>query len=99
MIKLSMKNYNITLTEQQQKYQLYCLEKLINLNILQINFTGNLDKAEGSTMFFIIEEAEGSTMFFIVEEAKETVLDFSKGPVKVSWFYFVLIKKWLNITS
>ena len=72
MIKLSMKNYNMTLTEQQQKYQLYCREKLINLNILQINFTGNLDKAEGSTMFFIIEEA------------KETVLDFSKGPVKVS---------------
>ena len=31
----------------------------------QINFTGNLDRAEGST-------------FFIIEEAKETVLDFSK---------------------
>ena len=39
--------------------------------IQQINFTGNLDRAEGSTMFFIIEEA------------KETVLDFSKGTVKV----------------
>ena len=37
----------------------------------QINLIGNLD------------EAEGSTMFFIVEEAKETVLDFSKGTVKV----------------
>ena len=47
--------------------------------IQQINFTGNLDRAEGSTMFFIIEEA------------KETVLDFSKGTVKVLWFYFVLI--------
>ena len=79
MIKLSMKNYNMTLTEQQQKYQLYCREKLINLNILQINFTGNLDKAEGSTMFFIIEEA------------KETVLDFSKGTVKELQFYFVWI--------
>ena len=44
--------------------------------IQQINFTGNLDRAEGSTMFFIIEEA------------KETVLDFSKGTVKVLWFYF-----------
>ena len=31
-----------------------------------INFTGNLERAEGATMFFIIEEA------------KETVLDFSK---------------------
>ena len=39
--------------------------------IPQINFTGNLDRAEGSTMFFIIEEA------------KETVLDFLKGMVKV----------------
>ena len=48
--------------------------------IQQTSFTGNLDKAEGATMFFIIEEA------------KETVLDFSKGTVKVSWFYFVLIK-------
>ena len=39
--------------------------------IQQINFTGNLDRAESSTMFFIIEEA------------KETVLDFSKGTVQV----------------
>ena len=46
--------------------------------IQEINFTGNLDKAEGATMFFI------------VEEAKETVLDFSKGTVKVLWFYFLL---------
>ena len=45
----------------------------------QINFTGNLDKTEGATTFFIIEEV------------KEAVLDFSKGTVKVLWFYFVLI--------
>ena len=37
----------------------------------QINFTENLDRAEGAAMFFIIEEAE------------ETVLDCSKGTVKV----------------
>ena len=37
----------------------------------QINFTGNLDRAEDSTMFFI------------TEEVKETVLDFSNGTVKV----------------
>ena len=37
----------------------------------QINFTGNLDWAEDSTMLFIIEESE------------LTVLDFSKGTVKV----------------
>ena len=39
--------------------------------IQQNNFTENLDRAEGSTMFFIIEEA------------KETVLGFSKGTVNV----------------
>ena len=39
--------------------------------IQQINFTGYLDRAEGAAMFFVIEEA------------KETVLDFSKGTVKV----------------
>ena len=37
----------------------------------QINFTADLDRA-GNT-----------TMSFIIEEAKETVLDFSKGTVKV----------------
>ena len=39
--------------------------------IQQINLTANLDRA-GNT-----------TMSFIIEEAKETVLDFSKGTVKV----------------
>ena len=31
-----MKNYNMILTEKQQKYQLYHLEKLKNINILQV---------------------------------------------------------------
>ena len=39
--------------------------------IQQINFTGNLDRA-GDTR-----------IYFILEEAKETVLDFSQGTVKV----------------
>ena len=39
--------------------------------IQQINFTGNLSRAKGATMFFIIEDT------------KETVLDFSKGTIKV----------------
>ena len=47
--------------------------------IQQINFTGNVSRAEGARMFFIIEEAN------------ETVLDFSKGTVKVSWFCFNII--------
>ena len=42
--------------------------------IQEIDFAGSLNWEESSAMFFIIEEA------------KETVLDFSKGTVKVSWF-------------
>ena len=48
--------------------------------IQQVNFTGNLDRAESATMFFIIEQA------------KETVLDFEIETVKVLRLYFVLIK-------
>ena len=44
--------------------------------IQQVNFTGNSERAEGATMFFIIEKA------------KETVLDFSQGTVKVLWMQF-----------
>ena len=39
--------------------------------IKQINVTGNLTGAEGARMYFIIEEVKG------------TVLEFSKGTVKV----------------
>ena len=39
--------------------------------IQQINFTGNLIRAEGATIFFITEEVQ------------ETFLDFSRGIVKV----------------
>ena len=37
----------------------------------QITFTGNLDRDENTTMFFIIKET------------KETILNFSQGTVKV----------------
>ena len=37
----------------------------------QINFTGNLGKADNTRLYFILEEA------------KETILDFSQGTVKV----------------
>ena len=40
--------------------------------IQEINFTENLNRAEGATMFFIIEEAK-----------KKNVLDFLQGTVKV----------------
>ena len=37
MIKLNIGNYNTILTEKQQKDQHYHLEKLINMNMLQLN--------------------------------------------------------------
>ena len=47
--------------------------------IQKINITGNLDWAEGATMFFIIEEA------------KETVSDFSQGTAEVLWMCSALL--------
>ena len=44
---------------------------MLILEIQKINFTGNLDRA-GNTR-----------VFFILEEAKETVLDFSQATIKV----------------
>ena len=39
--------------------------------IQQLNFTANLDRAENTRVYFILEEA------------KETILDVSQGTVKV----------------
>ena len=46
--------------------------------IQEINFTGKLNRDEGATMSFIIEEA------------KETVLDFSQGTVKLILFFALI---------
>ena len=43
--------------------------------IPRIDFTENLDQL-GNTTFF-----------FIIEEAKETILDISKGTVKLWWIF------------
>ena len=67
-VRLSLfKKYNELMTINLSKQQKLDADLKA---IQQINFTGNLDRAEDSTMFCIIEEA------------KETVLDFSKGTVK-----------------
>ena len=60
---------NTTDLRKQQKLDSH------QIAIQQINFTGNLDSAEGATIFFIIEEA------------KETVLDFSK-PINFNFISF-----------
>ena len=46
MIKLNMKNYNMILTEKQQKYQHDQQLKLINMNILQAKKYDHLIKIE-----------------------------------------------------
>ena len=69
------KYYKLIAIDLSKQQKLYADPKAIQW----INLAGNVDRAEGSTMFFIIEEA------------KETVLDFSKSKVKVLWFYFILI--------
>ena len=70
------KYYKLFATDWRKQQKLDADSKAIQ----QISFNGNLDRAEGATIFFIIKEA------------KETVLDFSKGTVKILWFYFALIK-------
>ena len=47
--------------------------------IKQINFTGNLSGNNNRWMFSI------------VKEGKETILDFSRGTVKVLWILFTLV--------
>ena len=75
-LSLFQKYYKSIAVDLSKKHKLDADPKAIQ----QINFTGNLEKGGGARIYFIIEEA------------KETVSDFSKGTVKVSWFYFVLIK-------
>ena len=64
---ISKKYYKLIAIDLSKQQKLDADPKAIQ----QINFTGNLTRAEGARMYFIIEEA------------KETVLDFSKGTVKV----------------
>ena len=45
-----------------------------------INFTSNLSRVAGATMFFILEAVQ------------EAVLNFPKGTVKALCIYFVLIR-------
>ena len=46
MVTLEMKTYNMTVTEKQQKYQLYHKVKLMNMNILHMKKYYPLIKVE-----------------------------------------------------
>ena len=61
------KNTRLIAIDLNEQRKLHADPKVIR----QINFTGSLERDENTQFFFNIEEA------------KETVLDFSKGTIKV----------------
>ena len=80
-------------TGQGNDYTTGCLldypyfEKYSKLIVVDLSKQQKLDvypKAIQQIHFIVsLNREEGATIFFIIEEAKETVLDFSKGTVKV----------------
>ena len=60
-------NYKLIVTDLRKQQELDADPRAIQ----QINFTANLDRDDGATIFFISEQA------------KETVFEFSQGSVKV----------------
>ena len=60
-------NYKMIATDLSKQQALDADPRVIQ----HINFTANLDRAENTAIFFIIEEA------------KKTVLDFSQGNIKI----------------
>ena len=61
------KHYKLTGIDLSKQQSLDADQKAIQ----EINFTGNVDRNNGATMVFVIEET------------KETILDFSQETVKV----------------
>ena len=75
-LSLLQKYYKLIATDLSEQQKLDADPKAIQ----QIDFTGNLARAEGLRMYFT------------TEESKETVLDSSKRTVKVLSFWFFFIK-------
>ena len=75
-LSLLQKYYKLIATDLSEQQKLDADPKAIQ----QIDFTGNLARAEGLRMYFA------------TEESKETVLDSSKRTVKVLSFWFFFIK-------
>ena len=74
--------------------------KLIAIDLSkQHNFDADPKAIQHIDLTANIDRIEGATMFLIIEEANETVLDFSKGTVKVLWFYFALILYRYKVTQ
>ena len=74
-----LQQINVMIT-QHDVYQIIPISKTVNINWNRKN--QKLIQKQYNKLN-LLSRAEGATMFFIIEEAKESVLDFSKGTVKV----------------
>ena len=69
-----------------------CFKKYYKLIAINLRKQQKLDAIQQINFTRSLTRDKGERMYVTIEEAKETVLDFSKGTVKVLWFYFVLTK-------
>ena len=68
--KIRMKNYNMILTEKQQKHQYYQLEKLISMNILQAKVYLRLIKEQAKFIYSPLSKALEKQIKTIQDQAK-----------------------------
>ena len=96
MIRLEMKNCDMILTEKQQKYQHYHLEKLMNMNILQVK-KYYLPIEERFTYYPLGKalEKQTSTIKDQVKKQIKAIQDHGKQLVES----YELIKKEFNIKN
>ena len=73
-------NYNMIAIDLSKQQALDAIPRAIQ----QINFTANLDRAENTTMFLI------------VQEPKETVLDLSQGTIKALQMFYWMEFHWMR---
>ena len=68
--KIRMKNYNMILTEKQQKHQYYQLEKLISMNILQAKVYLRLIKEQAKFIYSPLSKALEKQIKTIQDQGK-----------------------------
>ena len=68
--KIRMKNYNMILTEKQQKHQYYQLEKLISMNILQAKVYLRLIKEQAKFIYSPLNKALEKQIKTIQDQGK-----------------------------
>ena len=68
--KSGMKNYNMILTEKQQKHQYYQLEKLIRMNMLQAKVYFRLIRDKAKFIYSPLSKALGKPIKTIQDQGK-----------------------------